>query len=160
MGKNVWLWSSSRTPEPPSISGIVAASLVALTTFTSLCGERAWADQVCGPAEAQYVEKLAAGMQQFAPKVTKTGGFAVKEEYPGDGTEVLVVSFVDRGKSLFVHRLPGNPQATATTMRPGKTKSGEPGFVVALLQGKLGACEYSVFVHDGKFLVASRGFKR
>jgi hypothetical protein len=115
---------------------------------------------MCGPTEAQYVEKLAAGMQQFAAKVTKTGSFLIKEEYPGDGTQVLIISFLDRGKTLFVHRVTGNPLATATTMRPGKIKSGEPGFSIALVQGKLGACEYSTFVHDGKFLVVARGVKR
>ncbi|MDP2028163.1 MAG: hypothetical protein Q8K12_00790 [Thiobacillus sp.] len=118
-----------------------------------------WADQPCGAAEAQYVDELVAGMAQFAPKVTKTGGFAITEEYPGDGTAVLVISFMDRGKMVFDHRVRNYPQASTTTIRPHKTKGGYPGFAVALGQGHLGNCEYSVAVRDAKFVVAILGLK-
>ena len=117
-----------------------------------------WADQICGAAEARYVYELAAGMEQFAPKVTKTGGFAIKEEYPGDGTAFLVISFMDRGKMIFNHRV-RNPLEASATIRPHKTKGGYPGFDVALRQGHLGECEYSVVVRDAKFVVLIRGLK-
>ena len=106
-------WLISKNFERSSIFG-TAVGFMVLTGWVSLCCDQAWGDQICGPAEAQYVEKLVAGMQQFAAKVTKTGRFLINKEYPGDGTEVLVVSFVDRGKTLFVHKILGNPLAAAT----------------------------------------------
>ena len=118
-----------------------------------------WADQICGAAQARYVYELAAGMEQFAPTVTKTGGFAIKEEYPGDGTAFLLISFMDRGKMIFSHRVRNDPGVSVTTIRPHKTKGGYPGFDVALGQGHLGDCEYSVVVRDAKFVVLIRGLK-
>ena len=118
-----------------------------------------WADQVCGATEAQYVYELVAGMEQFAPKVTKTGAFVIKEEYPGDGTAVLVISFIDSGKMIFDHRVRDASGASATTIRPHKTKDGYPGFAVALTQGHLGKCEYSVAVRDAKFEIVMYGLK-
>lgn len=153
-------WPNSRMPWPPSVSASAAAAAVVAMGLLCLGCELALADQICGdPGDAQYVAKIAAGMQQFAPKVTKTGGFAIKEDYPGNGTAVLTISFVDRGKTLFVHRVNDYTSASATVMRAGKTKGGEPGFSVALVQGKLGACVYNVFVRDAKFAVVSLGLK-
>ena len=118
------------------------------------------ADEICSPKDAQYVEKIAAGMQQFAAKVTKTGSFAIKKEYPGNGTAFTIISFVDRGNTLFMNRVKDDADASATEMRTEKTKSGDPGFGIALVQGNLGSCTYSVFVRDTKFVVVSRGLKR
>lgn len=146
---------------PRSISGITAASFAVLTCLVSLGCEQARADELCGLAEVRYVEKIAAGMQQFASKVTKTGGFAIKEESPGDGTQVFVVSFAERGKTTFVHRVPVvDPIVTPIVISAGRTKSGNPEFAVGLIQGNRGACDYSVFVREAKFVVASRGFVR
>ena len=153
------LWSSLQMPRSLSISAISAAGAVVLTGLISLCCEQARADEPCGPAEAQYVKKIATGMQMFAPKVTRAGGFAVKKEYPGDTTETVVISFVDHGKTLFVHRITGISALTPTEIRPGKTKGGDPGFLVVLAQGNIGECQYGMFVHDGKFVVVSRGVK-
>jgi len=89
----------------------------------------------------------------------RCGGFAIKEEYPGDGTAALVISFMDRGKMVFDHRVREAPGATVTTIRPHKTKGGYPGFDVALTQGHLGNCEYSVTVRDAKFVVVIHGLK-
>ena len=104
-----------------------------------------WADQICGPAEARHVYELVAGMEQFAPKVTKAGSFAIKEEYPGDGTAFLMISFMDRGKMIFNHRV-GNPIEVSASIRPHKTKGGYPGFDVALTQVAL------VMADEGKYL--------
>lgn len=146
---------------PRLVSGIAVASFAVLTCLLSIgCGQ-ARADELCGPAGVRYVEKIAAGMQQFAPKVTKTGGFAIKEESPGDGTQVVVIAFADRGKTIFVHRVPvADPIVTPTVISPGKTKSGNPEFSVGLIQGNQGACDYSVFIREAKFVVVSRGFVR
>jgi hypothetical protein len=152
-------WKTSGTPSP-SVSPFAAAGAAAAIGLLSMGCDGARADEVCGsPADAQYVAKIATGMQQFAPKVTKTGGFAIKEDYPGNGTAVLTISFVDRGKTLFVHRVADYKSASATVMRAGKTKGGDPGFSVALVQGKLGACVFNVFVRDAKFAVVSLGLK-
>ena len=78
------------------------------------------------------------------------GAFAIREEYPGDAA---------RGKPVFVHRIRDDPGSNATTLRPGKTQSGDPGFAVALTRGSLGACTYTVHVHNGKFVVAAKGLK-
>ena len=137
-----------------------AAGTALLTALMLMCCDRARADEVCGPSHARYVEKVAAEMQQFAPRVTKTGIFSITEEYPGNGTEILVISFVDRGKTLFVYRVRDDAESTATTISPGKTRRGDPGFAVALIQGSLGSCEYGVFVRDGKFMVSAKGLKR
>jgi hypothetical protein len=96
---------------------------------------------------------MAAGMQKFAPKMTRTGSFVVKDEYPGNGSSAAVITFVDRGNIVFVYRVNGSKMASATTVRPGKTKSGEPGLSVALTQGSLGDCVYSVVAREGKFVV-------
>ena len=141
-----------------SFRGGAGAAL--LTALVPMCCEQARADEICGPSQARYAERVAAGMQQFAPRVTKTGTFAIKEEYPGNGIEILVVSFVDRGKTLFAHQVRDDAESTATTIRPGKTRGGDPGFAIALTQGSLGACEYGVFVRDGKFVVTPKGLKR
>lgn len=117
-----------------------------------------WADQICGPAEARQVYELVAGMEQFAPRVTKTGGFAIKEEYPGDGTAFLLISFIDRGKMIFNHRV-SNPIELAASIHPHKTNGEYPGFDIALRQGRLGECEYRVVVRDSKFVVLILGFK-
>lgn len=150
---------SSASPRP--ISRIVDASFAVLICLILLGYDQARADELCGPAEVRYVERIVTGMQQFAPKVTKTGGFAIKEESPGDGTQVLVISFADRGKTIFVHPVPvADPTVTPTVISPGKTKSGNPEFSVGLIQGNQGACDYSVFVREAKFVVVSRGFVR
>lgn len=118
------------------------------------------ADESCGQTELRYVQAITAEMQAFAPKVTKTGRFAIKDVPSGDGTQRIAISFADRGTMIFVHRIAGDPNATTTVIRPGKTGSGAPGFTVALVQGRLGACEYSVFIRDAKFVVAPRGNHR
>lgn len=117
-----------------------------------------WADQICGPAEARYVYELVDAMAQYAPKVTKTGSFAVKEEYPGDGTAFLIISFTDRGNMIFKHRVSNSIELSAV-IRPHKIKSDFPGLDIALTQGRLGECQYSIVVRDGKFVVLIRGFK-
>lgn len=152
------LWSSFQMPRSLSVSAISAAGAVVLMGLISFC-EQARADEACGRNEAQYVEKIATGMQMFAPKVTKSGRFAVKNEYSGDTTSTIVISFVDQGKTLFAHKITGISALTPTEMRPGKTKDGDPGFLVILAQGNIGECQYSMFVHAGKFVVVSRGVK-
>lgn len=136
-----------------------AAGLAALAGMTAFWSQPTLADEICGAAEEQYVQKIAAGMQQFAKSVTNTGSFVVNEQHPGNGTAFLLITFNDRGKVLFVHRVQASPQASATTARPGKTKAGDPGLAVSLVQGNLGSCEYAIFVRDGRFVVSSRGLK-
>lgn len=153
------LWSSLEMIRSLPVSVISAAGAVVLTGLISLCCEQARADEPCGRNDAQYVEKIATRMQMFGPKVTKTGRFAVTHEYPGDTTSTIVISFVDQGKTLFVHRITGISELTSTEMRPGKTKDGDSGFLVILAQGNIGECQYSMFVHAGKFVVVSRGVK-
>lgn len=116
------------------------------------------ADQICGPAEERYAQRLASAMQRFAARMTNTGTFLVTNEYPGTGT-IHVITFADRGKTIFVHRLSDGVEASAT-LRPGKSRAGEPGIGVSIDQGHLGSCEYGVYFHDGKFVVVSRGLKR
>ena len=138
----------------------VLKSVVPWIGAVTLMFGQARADEVCGPDQARYVAHLVDGIQPFAAKVSRTGAFAVKEEYPGNGSEVLIISFVDRGKPVFVHRVRDDPGSTATTIRPGKTQSGDPGFAVELTQGSLGTCTYAAHVRDGKFVVAAKGLKR
>lgn len=150
------LWSCVNLPRPRLISGVAAAGLGMLAGLLSLGYDQAKADELCGPEELRYPQKIAAEMQQFAPKVTRSGRFVIKEELSGDGSQRLAISFADHGKTNFVHRVSGDPMATATVMRPGKSKNGTPGFTIALVQGRLGACEYSVFVRDATFVVVPR----
>ena len=158
MRKVSTLLTISRKPALPSVSRMAATGVLALTGLFLLHGNEVSADEFCTSDETRYVEKIAAGMQQYAPMVTKTGNFAAKNESAGDGIGFLVVSFSDRGKTLFIHRFQ-DEQLDATTMRPGKTKSGDPGFTVYLRQGQLGSCEYAVIVRDRKFVIASRKFQ-
>lgn len=141
----------------PAGRAAVAATYAAICVLWS---PPALADEICDLAQQQYVEALAAGMQKFASKLTQTGSFSVKDEYPGNGLSVAVITFVDRGNVVFVHRVTGSKSASATIVRPGKTKSGEHGLSVALTQGSLGNCMYSVFPKDGRFVAAFRGLKR
>jgi hypothetical protein len=133
---------------------------VVFTALLSLFSEQANADSLCGPDEARYVDTVVAGLQQFVPKMTKTGRFSVKNEYPGNGTAFVAISFADRGKVLFQHRAAADKSASATVMTPGTTKAGDPGLSVALQQGNLGSCTYGVFVRNGKFVAVSQGLKR
>lgn len=161
MRKIFRFWSSSRTPRSPSVLAIAAAgTAVVLTGLLALFCEQAYADALCGPNEARYVDTVVAGLQQFAPRMTKTGRFAIKDEYPGNGTAIVAISFADHGKTLFVHRVAADKGASATVMTQGTTKAGDPGLSVALQQGNLGSCVYGVFVRDGKFVAVSRGLKR
>jgi len=73
-------------------SAIAAAGAATLTGFLVLCVQPARADAMCGPEDSKYVEKIAAGLQPLAPKVTKTGAFVVKSEYPGDTTHTKLRS--------------------------------------------------------------------
>jgi hypothetical protein len=114
---------------------------------------------MCGPDDSKYVEKLAADLQPFAAKVTRTGAFVVKTESPGDGTSTIVVSLVDHGKSVFVHRISAIGALVDLEMRPGKTTSGEPGLLAVLRQGNIGECQYNVLVQRGNFVVIARGYK-
>ena len=135
--------------------------LVLVAALLSLGAEPLRADQICDPAneEAGYVKKIAADMQRFAPKVTKTGIFAFKEEYPGDGTSVWIISFSDRGNNLFMYRLKVDG-ATELTVEPDKSIGDGPGFMFVIRQGSLGQCRYSVSVRDAKFVVVDRGLKQ
>jgi hypothetical protein len=90
--------------------------------------------------------------------MTNNGTFPVTNEYPGTGT-IHVITFADRGKTIFVHRLSDGVEASAT-LRSAKSRAGEPGIGVSIDQGHLGSCEYGVYFHDGKFVVVSRGLKR
>ena len=135
--------------------------LLPIAILLALGYEPARSDEICDPTndEAAFVKKIAADMQRFAPKVTKTGTFAFKPEYPGDGTGVGVISFSDRGNNLFVHRF----KVDATTeliVEPDKSKGDGPGFMFVIRQGSLGECRYSVSVRDTKFIVTPRGFKK
>ena len=152
--------SCPNLPRQDSSTRSAAAASSSLAVLLALAFGHAQADDRCGPAELQFAQTIAAGMQPFAIKVTKTGRFAFKDEYSGDGSQRVAISFADRGKTIFVHRIAGDPNATATAMRPGRTKSGELGFTVALVQGHSGACEFDVFVSGAKFVVAPRGFAR
>ena len=158
MRKTFQFWSSSRTFWSRATSFKITATALAITSLLSLYCNQSWADEFCGATEAQYVDELLAGMEQFALQVTRGGSFSIKVDYPGNETAVLVISFKDRGKTLFVHQAHAFPLVD-TEIRPDKTKGGYPGFVVALTQGHLGECEYSVVVHGAKFVVAKSGFK-
>ena len=135
--------------------------LLLIAVLLALGYESARSDEPCDPDnhEAAFVKKIAADMQLFAPKVTKTGTFAFKPEYPGDGTAVWVISFSDRGNNLFVHRLKIEG-ATELTVESDKSKGDGPGFMFVIRQGSLGECRYSVSVRDTKFIVTPRGFKK
>lgn len=130
-----------------------------LTGLIPICSEQARADEPCGRDDYQYVERIASGMQIFASKVTKSGRFTVKEEYPGDTTETIVVSFSDHKEKLFVHKIVGISALTPTEFRPSITKGGDPGFIVILAQGNIGECQYSMFVRNERFVVIPRGVK-
>jgi len=151
---------------PVALASIVAgtgrtlnfsATLIA-TLAVALCVS-ARADQVCGAAEEQYTLKLASGLQPFASSVTKTGMFSVKDEHPGNGRTQHVITFTDHGKTIFVHRVSDGVETTST-LRPGKSKTGEPGIGISLAQGSLGSCEYAVIFREGKFVAVSRGQKQ
>lgn len=118
------------------------------------------ADSPCQPEnnDIAYPKGIAAAIQKFAPKVTKTGNFVIKDEFPGEG-HFIVISFVDGGKTLFTHTTRNFELATATEIKAGKTKDGDPGFSVALVQGHLGECRYNVLFRDAKFVVIDKGFK-
>lgn len=153
--------SSSRTTRSPFNAAIAAAgAAVVLAGSLSVFPEPARADALCGPNEARYVDTFVAGLQPFAPRVTKTGRFAIKDEHPGNGTAVVVISFADHGKTLFVHKVAADQGASATVVTQGTTKSGDPGLSVALEQGNLGSCVYGVSVRDGRFVAVPRGLKR
>jgi hypothetical protein len=160
MWATCWFGSGSGLPRSRVVSSIAAASAAVLMGSLSFGCEQAWADEVCGPGEAHYAESVAAGLQPFAAKTTKTGHFAFKDDYPGNGSAAVVISFLDNGRTLFSHRVIQYKDATGTAMTPGKTKSGEPGFKLSLLQGTMGACEYGVFVRNQKFVVVSMGLKQ
>lgn len=140
---------------------MIAKILLPLAVLLSLAYEPARADEICDPSneEAAYVKKIAADMQRFAPKVTKTGTFAFKPEYPGDGTGVWAISFLDRGSSVFVHKLKYEAYRELT-VSPDKWKGSDPGFMIVIRQGALGTCRYSVAVRDAKFIVTPRGFNK
>ena len=139
---------------------IVRALTVCATAILLLFApDHVWADRVCYSGESKYADKIAGDMQQHNSMVTKTGTFSVNEEYPGDGTELLTIAFSDRGKTLFKHQTRNDPNATATIILSAKTKAGDPAFVVALVQGKLGACEYVFVVRSGQFRVIPLGLK-
>lgn len=152
-------WSTSKTCFPLLTSRITIA-FPAILTGIFLCYNLAWADEVCGPENVQYVEKVAAEMQQFASKVTKTGNFSIREEYPGDGTALHVISFVDHRKTFFIFRVADFPLASATIMRPSKIIGSYPGLIVLLVQGSIGSCEYNVLFRNAKFIAESTGLKR
>lgn len=137
---------------------VIAKILLPLAILLSFAYEPARADQMCDPSneEAAYVKKIIADMQRFAPKVTKTGTFAFKPEYPGDGTGVWAISFLDHGSSVFVHKLKYEAYRELT-VSPDKGKGSDPGFMIVIRQGSLGACRYSVAVRDAKFIVTPRG---
>lgn len=139
---------------------VIAKILLPLAILLSFAYEPARADQMCDPSneEAAYVKKIIADMQRFAPKVTKTGTFAFKPEYPGDGTGVWAISFLDHGNSVFVHKLKYEGFRELTVSQD-KGKGSDPGFMIVIKQGSLGACRYSVAVRDAKFIVTPRGFQ-
>src|SRR5437762_7831582 len=88
------------------------------------------ADQICEP-DSKYINNLASDLQKVARSVTKAGAFSVKEEYPGDGTGRIVISFADQGKVLFT-RTTISDTNTEASIRPAKTKTGDPGLLVYL----------------------------
>ena len=137
----------------------VATSGAVMTSFLSLWCENARADEPCGIDDTKYVETIATGMQQYATQVTRTGSFRVKVEYPGDTTSTLVLSFLDRGKTVFIHRIVGISAMTPTEMRPSKTVSSGPELLVRLSQGNIGECQYTMLTKNGKFVVVPRGIK-
>jgi hypothetical protein len=154
-------WSRPSMLRSPSVVAMAAAgtAVVLAGSLPPFC-EQAHADALCGPDESRYVDTVAAGLQQFVPKMTRSGRFAIKDEYPGNGSAIVVISFADHGKTLFVHRVAADKGASATVLTPGTTKGGDPGLSIALQQGNLGSCTYSVFVRDAKFTVIPRGLKR
>jgi hypothetical protein len=139
---------------------VAAVGVIGLTCLLSICPGSAWADEMCGPSELKHVEGVAARLQPYASKVTKTGSFVVKAEYPGNATESIAVSFMDHGKPIFVHRITGIAATMPTEFRPGKTKSGDPGMLVVLSQGNIGECQYAMLLRGGKFVVMPRGYKQ
>ena len=150
--------SSKTTPSLiATLSQFVAISILIIGATLLYC-EKSWADALCGPTEAQYIDELVAGLQQFAGNVTNAGAFAIKEEYPGNGTSTLIISFVESGKKLFTHRVHLSPIAPDTAIRPTKSKDGRPGFSIALGQGRIGTCNYRVTSLDRKFEVAGGGY--
>lgn len=141
-------------------TAVAAVGASVLACLCCLSPRQAHADAMCGPDDAKYVETIAARLQADASKVTKDGAFVVKNEYPGDGTATIVVSFVEHGKASFAKRITGIAATTPTELRPGKTKTDEPGLLVVLAQGNIGECQYSLLVRGGKFVVMPRGYKQ
>ena len=63
------------------------------------------------------MQKVVAKVLTFtAGNVTNAGAFAIKEEYPGNGTSTLIISFVESGKKLFTHRVHLSPIAADTAI--------------------------------------------
>ena len=103
----------------------VLKSVVPWIGAVTLMFGQARADEVCGPDQARYVAHLVDGIQPFAAKVSRTGAFAVKEEYPGNG-EVLIIPFVDRGKPVFVHRVRDDPPRQDPVRRSRLCRRADP----------------------------------
>ena len=115
------------------------------------------ADALCGDSQRVVVEKLVAGMQVHATQVTTTGKFAFKEEF-GDGTMHLLISFRDRGRTVFTYRVAEDETVGAPISgRAATSASGQPAFIFGLEQGKIGSCESRVFVQDGRFVISTLG---
>ena len=110
------------------------------------------ADALCGDSQRVFVEKLVAGMQAHATQITTTGKFAFKEEF-GDGTMHLLISFRDRGRTVFTYRVAQDETVGAPISgRAATSASGQPAFIFGLEQGHIGSCESSVFIRDGRFV--------
>jgi hypothetical protein len=120
--------------------------------FAAFAGDPAFADPMCGQSEEVYLQKLLNGLQPYAQKVSASGKFITKEEH-GNGGMAIRFSFIDQGKPQFSVRSPETGgEWAAIGARPGKTRSGQPGFSFYFNQGNTGACETSIFVKDGRFV--------
>lgn len=56
-----------------SVFPMAAIGAIGLTCLLSTCPGLAQADEMCGPSELKHVEGIAAQLQPYASKVTKTG---------------------------------------------------------------------------------------
>ena len=136
-------------------------NLLLILGLLSVGSHSARADEPCQPEnnEIAYAKGIATSLQKFVPKVTKTGDFVIKEEYSREGTQVIFISFVDSGVTLFTQTAKASIDHTATYIKAGKTKNGDPGFSVALGQGNTGECRYNVLFRDSRFVVIDKGYK-
>ncbi|MDE1947127.1 MAG: hypothetical protein KGL43_13595 [Burkholderiales bacterium] len=145
---------------PGSSSNRIGADLsVMLCAILPYC-KSASSDETCGPSESQCVNSIAGDLQGFAPKMTKSGRFTVKEEYPDGAPATTVLSFLDRGQTAFTRRIAQYDNSTGTAFDPGAKKCGLPGLKVQLLQGTMGACVYYIAFRENRFRVYSSGLKQ